>query len=165
LLNPKSPEEREESTYLAHHLAHPDRILTRSRFRTSVERDRARILTSTRHRPPGFPERLSPDEEAEFLEYLLLSRRSEAANNNKNDGGKDSTGPPPSSSWADGGGGLGSGGPQCVICQSSPRTILVWPCRCLALCEDCRVSLAMKNFGNCVCCRRDVVGFSRIFVP
>ncbi|KAI9781641.1 MAG: hypothetical protein M1839_005858 [Geoglossum umbratile] len=164
LLNPKSPELREESTYLAHHLAHPDRILTRSQFRTCVERDKARILTSTRHRLPGFSERLSPDEEAEFLEYLLLSRRSEAASS-KSDDGKDSVRPPPSSSWADGGGGLGSGGPQCVICQSSPRTILVWPCRCLALCEDCRVSLAMKNFGNCVCCRRDVVGFSRIFVP
>ncbi|KAH0547682.1 hypothetical protein FGG08_000171 [Glutinoglossum americanum] len=172
LLNPKSPEEREESTYLAHHLAHPDRILTRSRFRTSVERDKARILTSTHHRPPGFTiERLSADEEAELLEYLLLSRRSETAEKNFNNhhnrtgsDGRDSL-QPSSSSWADGGVGLGSAGPQCVICQSAPRTILVWPCRCLALCEECRVSLAMKNFGNCVCCRRDVSGFSRLFVP
>jgi hypothetical protein len=172
LLNPKSPEEREESTYLAHHLAHADRVLTRSRFRNSVERDKARILTSPRQRPFGFTsERLSSDEEAELLEYLLLSRRSannsSGNNRNKSTGGsRDSLWPASSSSsWADGGGGLGSGGPQCVICQSAPRTILVWPCRCLALCEECRVSLAMKNFGNCVCCRRDVVGFSRIFVP
>ncbi|KAI9770558.1 MAG: hypothetical protein M1840_003148 [Geoglossum simile] len=117
LLNPKSPEEREESTYLAHHLAHPDRILTRSQFRTSVKRDKARILTSTCHRPPGFPEQLSPEEEAEFLEYLLLSRRSEATSN-KNDDGRDSTGPSPSSSWADGGGGLGSGGPHVAVSLS-----------------------------------------------
>ncbi|KAH0557170.1 hypothetical protein GP486_005044, partial [Trichoglossum hirsutum] len=108
LLNPKSPEEREESTYLAHHLANADRILTRSRFRTSVERDRARILTSTRQRPLGFASgRLSSDEEAELLEYLLLSRRStdNSSGNvhNKIAGGsRDSTWlASPSSSWSD----------------------------------------------------------------
>ena len=56
-------------------------------------------------------------------------------------------------------------GPTCVICQTSPRTILVWPCRCLCLCDDCRLSLAMNNFSACVCCRRDVLGFSRIWLP
>ena len=51
------------------------------------------------------------------------------------------------------------------VCQSSPRSIIVWPCRCLSLCDDCRVTLAMNNFDKCVCCRRDVVSFSRVFVP
>jgi len=51
------------------------------------------------------------------------------------------------------------------VCQSAPRTIIVWPCRCLSLCDDCRVSLAMNNFDKCVCCRREVTSFSRIYVP
>lgn len=59
----------------------------------------------------------------------------------------------------------GTGGPQCVVCQSAPRTILVWPCRCLALCEDCRVCLALNNFANCVTCRSPLEGFSRIYIP
>jgi hypothetical protein len=33
------------------------------------------------------------------------------------------------------------------------------------LCDDCRVSLAMNNFEKCVCCRREVISFSRIYVP
>lgn len=57
------------------------------------------------------------------------------------------------------------GGPVCVVCQSAPRTIIVWPCRCLSLCEDCRVCLAMNNFVNCVTCRQRSEGFSRIYVP
>jgi hypothetical protein len=29
---------------------------------------------------------------------------------------------------------------SCVICTTEPRSIILWPCRCLALCEDCRGS-------------------------
>lgn len=53
----------------------------------------------------------------------------------------------------------------CVICQCTPRQVILWPCKCFALCEDCRVTLASKRFKGCVCCRRDVVSFSKIFVP
>ena len=53
----------------------------------------------------------------------------------------------------------------CVVCQSSPRTIIAWPCRCLCVCEDCRVNLALNNFGSCVTCRRTVGGFVRLWVP
>ncbi|KAK9455884.1 hypothetical protein V1511DRAFT_498952 [Dipodascopsis uninucleata] len=53
----------------------------------------------------------------------------------------------------------------CVVCHSSQRNIVLWPCRCLAVCEECRVSLALRNFKGCVCCRRDVVSFSRLYVP
>ncbi|QSL65634.1 hypothetical protein MERGE_002947 [Pneumocystis wakefieldiae] len=35
---------------------------------------------------------------------------------------------------------------MCVICCSSMRNIVLWPCRCLALCDDCRKTLAMRNF-------------------
>ncbi|KAJ2904472.1 Protein ASI1 [Zalerion maritima] len=67
--------------------------------------------------------------------------------------------------WASGAAGMGENGPQCVVCHSESRTIIVWPCRCLSLCDECRVNLAMNNYGNCVCCRREVVSFSRIYVP
>jgi hypothetical protein len=156
LLNPKDPDARQEARMLAAHLSSPT-ILTRSQYRASETLDHTHLLTSTRYRPPGFTPsllngRLTPSEEAEILEFLILSRRAADAR-------------PAGASWRDGADGLGSGGPQCVVCQSEPRTILAWPCRCLSLCEECRVSLAMNNFGTCVCCRTEVVGFSRLFVP
>ncbi len=160
LLNPLGPEEREESRVLARHLA-SDRIVTRSKYRGLVEREKSRVLTSTRYRP-GTSEfskntgKLSADDEAELLEQLIITRRSFHAetSSHANASIADAEAEDP-----------GAGGPQCVICQSSSRTIITWPCRCLSLCEDCRVSLAMNNFGKCVCCRREVLGFSRIFVP
>lgn len=53
----------------------------------------------------------------------------------------------------------------CVVCQCSARQVILWPCRCLAVCEECRMALVAQNFKGCVCCRRDVKSFSRIFVP
>ncbi|XP_044717844.1 zinc finger, c3HC4 type (RING finger) domain-containing protein [Hirsutella rhossiliensis] len=94
--------------------------------------------------------KLGPDDEERLLEQILLSRRRTLANSG-------SHAPDRNGAYAE--------SPPCVVCQSSPRTIIVWPCRCLSLCDDCRVSLAMNNFDKCVCCRRDVMSFSRIFVP
>ncbi|KAH7171543.1 hypothetical protein EDB81DRAFT_778726 [Dactylonectria macrodidyma] len=162
LLHPTSPEEREEARTLSAHLGN-DGIMTRSKFRRMEQLQRTRILTTPGSDllQPGRPSalqnrasKLSPDEEERLLEQLLLSQRRSAPP----DAGS-------STSWEDGGSGFGSDGPQCVVCQSSPRTIIVWPCRCLSLCDDCRVSLAMNNFDKCVCCRREVISFSRIFVP
>ena len=167
LLDPKDSEDRQEARILAHHL-NSDRIVTRSQYRHAHNFDKAHVLTSTRYRPAGFKPtsptgKLTPYEEAELLEHLILTRRAHhhAATPSTNAADDDASSP----SWRDGAEGLGAGGPQCVVCQSSPRTILAWPCRCLSLCEDCRVSLAMNNFATCVCCRQDVVGFSRLFVP
>lgn len=53
----------------------------------------------------------------------------------------------------------------CVVCQCSAREIILWPCKCFALCEDCRLTLAMKSFKGCVCCRRKVKSFSKVYVP
>lgn len=158
LLNPKDLATRQEARMLATHLA-SNTAMTRSQYRHAETVDRSRLLTSTRHRPPGFKPslpngRLTPVEEAEVLEYLILSRRASS-----------SSAAQPAETWRNGAEGLGDGGPQCVVCQSAPRTILAWPCRCLCICEECRVSLAMNNFATCVCCRTDVVGFSRLFVP
>ncbi len=158
LLDPKTPQQRSEARMLAHHLSNAG-ITTRSQYRHAQSFANAKLLTSTRYRPPSssIPTtgRLSPEDEAYLLEQLILTRRAQSASSTNQGTG----------SWRDGAVGMGSGGPQCVVCQSAPRTVLAWPCRCLSLCEDCRVSLAMNNFGTCVCCRQTVVGFSRLFVP
>lgn len=53
----------------------------------------------------------------------------------------------------------------CVICHFNPREIITWPCKCFAICEDCRLCLATKSMEGCVCCRREVEGVSRIYLP
>ncbi|GAA5906131.1 uncharacterized protein JCM6883_005453 [Sporobolomyces salmoneus] len=70
----------------------------------------------------------------------------------------------------------------CVVCTVEPRTVILWPCRCLALCESCREALALRTTaatpgdghaggggpgagtgGNlCPTCRGAVAGYSRI---
>jgi hypothetical protein len=157
LLDPKTSEKRAEARMLTHHMNSP-KITTRSRYRHAQAFASVKLLTSTRYRPANstIPASgpLSPDDEAQLLVQLILNRRSKPLVSDQAAAG-----------WRDGAAGMGPSGPQCVICQSEPRTILAWPCRCLSLCEECRVTLAMNNFGNCVCCRQDVVGFSRLFVP
>jgi len=163
LLHPRSPEEQEEARALSTHLA-SDGIMTRSRYRQVRQLQRSEVLGSrgtgaiiADRRSIARAGKLGPEEEAMLLEQILLSRRTQAQTPSE-----DQTG---SSSWATGGAGMGHEGPQCVVCQSMPRTVIVWPCRCLSLCDDCRVSLAMNNFDKCVCCRREVSSFSRIYVP
>jgi hypothetical protein len=49
---------------------------------------------------------------------------------------------------------------SCVICATEPRDIICWPCRCLALCNDCRENLASRapaSKHSCPCCRRRYV--------
>ncbi|KIK56394.1 hypothetical protein GYMLUDRAFT_47165 [Collybiopsis luxurians FD-317 M1] len=57
---------------------------------------------------------------------------------------------------------------NCVICTTEPRVIICWPCRCLAMCDSCRESLAARSSASkhrCPCCRRGVEGYSRIYIP
>lgn len=186
LLNPQTPEDRDEAISLAAHLS-SDGIMTRARFRQQLQRQRAQVLLTNnqaahaRYRAqlggPAGQEKMTPEEEARVLEHLLLSRRAAVAaaggRSTSNSAASvtpsslpgDRGGAEANSSWATGADGMGPDGPQCVVCQSAPRTIIVWPCRCLSLCDDCRVSLAMNNFDKCVCCRREVISFSRIYVP
>ncbi|KAB5576515.1 hypothetical protein GE09DRAFT_953930 [Coniochaeta sp. 2T2.1] len=163
LLNPSTPEDSELARYLSSHLT-TDRALTRSNYRRLQARERARVLLPPRllHRQTEELDRMTPAEEADTLEKIILSRRHSAAAAVASGGGE---GRIEEGSWATGASGMGPDGPQCVVCQSAPRTIIVWPCRCLSLCDDCRVSLAMNNFDKCVCCRREVASFSRIYVP
>ncbi|CAG8553783.1 6315_t:CDS:2 [Paraglomus occultum] len=53
----------------------------------------------------------------------------------------------------------------CVICHTEPRQCLLKPCRCFAICDDCRQAMAQKRFKKCPCCRSDVEGYCRIYVP
>ncbi|KAL2153331.1 hypothetical protein VTH82DRAFT_4486 [Thermothelomyces myriococcoides] len=164
LLNPRTPEDRDEARALAAHLS-SDGIMTRSRYKQQLQRQRNQVLLTNTQAPSSSstssvaPEKMTPEEEARVLEQLLLSRRARGR------GGDSGASAQQSSTWATGAAGLGPDGPQCVVCQCAPRTIIVWPCRCLSLCDECRVSLAMNNFDKCVCCRREVISFSRIYVP
>ncbi|KAK6462752.1 hypothetical protein DFJ63DRAFT_313882 [Scheffersomyces coipomensis] len=54
---------------------------------------------------------------------------------------------------------------DCVICQTNTREIITWPCKCFAICESCRLSLVSKGIEGCVCCRREVEGVSKVFIP
>jgi len=171
LLHPTSPEERDQARTLAAHL-NSERIMTRSAYRRSHQRQRAQVLAPNR---PGFDFRghaaeMTPEDEADALEQILLSRRAAVKGRRPESHHSEAGGPAVASSatgssWSTGAAGMGPDGPQCVVCQSVPRSIILWPCRCLSLCDDCRVSLAMNNFDKCVCCRREVISFSRIYVP
>ncbi|KAJ6164742.1 hypothetical protein N7470_003414 [Penicillium chermesinum] len=162
LLDPHDRESREEARILAAHLRPQEgagRIITRSQYRQQLERERSRVLFSSRvHNPiplePGRPRRKpTAQEESEILERLILACRAAVPISSD------------SASWESGAIGLGPNGPPCVVCQTSPRSIITWPCRCLCICEDCRVSLAMNNFGSCVTCRQNVGGYMRLWVP
>lgn len=50
----------------------------------------------------------------------------------------------------------------CVVCKTNSRNVVLWPCKCFALCESCRISLGLRGFNSCVCCRRDVHGYSKL---
>ncbi|KAF2275541.1 ubiquitin-protein ligase-like protein [Westerdykella ornata] len=158
LLDPKTREDREEARLLSRSLQSPG-IMTRSRFRREKEKEEMRLLTSSRL-PINLATdaHMSDEDEEKLLEQFILDRR-HVAGSNRADGGAGS------STWDSGAEGMGSEGPQCVVCQLAPRTILVWPCGCLSLCDECRVGLAAKNYTTCVCCRANVVAYSRLYVP
>lgn len=160
LLDPRDQESRQEARILAAHLSagQEGRVLTRRRFREQLERERAQILVSSRlshldtQTSSNEKRKPTPEEESEILEKLILSRRSQPA-------------PVDGQTWESGASGLGPSGPPCVVCRMNSRSIITWPCRCLCVCEDCRVNLAMNNYGSCVTCRQEVGGFVRLWVP
>ncbi|KAL2870659.1 putative ubiquitin-protein ligase (Asi3) [Aspergillus lucknowensis] len=166
LLDPHDEETRQEARILAAHLnaGREGRLLTRRRYQEQVERQRARVLLTSRLRRLASQDRArdghqkpTSQEESEILEKLILVKRSHTSS------ASDTS--PKEQSWESGASGLGASGPPCVVCQTNSRSIIVWPCRCLCICEDCRVSLAMNNFGSCVTCRQEVGGFVRLWVP
>lgn len=52
---------------------------------------------------------------------------------------------------------------ECVVCRVRPRTVVVWPCGCLALCAHCRDALTLRGFQQrCSCCRAEVAAYSEL---
>ncbi|KAL2819784.1 putative ubiquitin-protein ligase [Aspergillus granulosus] len=165
LLDPHDEETRQEARILAAHLnaGREGQILTRRRYQEQVERQRAKVLLTSRlashhhHHSRDGSRKPTAQEESEILEKLILTKRL-SSSTTSNASSHEQT-------WESGASGLGTSGPPCVVCQTNSRSIIVWPCRCLCICEDCRVSLAMNNFGSCVTCRQEVGGFVRLWVP
>lgn len=151
LLNPQSTADRDEALRLSH-ILRSDRPTTRAQYRRATDRNRMQLLS------PHTATHLSEQEEERDLELFILDQRSKARLRSANQNGGNGT-------WESGAEGMGAGGPQCVVCQSTPRTILVWPCGCLSMCNDCRMGLAARNYSKCICCRTDVAAYSRLYVP
>ncbi|RPB29294.1 hypothetical protein L211DRAFT_986 [Terfezia boudieri ATCC MYA-4762] len=111
---------------------------------TPEQRSLARIMSSHLAAPRGKHvtrrSALAHNQEEEVtLERLILQRR-------RGVGG----GVGPGVSAGDGRG-EGEGWGLCVVCQMGPRTVVVWPCKCLALCEECRVIEFMRfRWGSCM---------------
>ncbi|KAF2395678.1 hypothetical protein EJ06DRAFT_552214 [Trichodelitschia bisporula] len=139
LLDPKTAEEQHEARLLARRLRSTGPV-TRAQYERGLQHERAAVLSSRRE--------LSGDEEEHMLEVFILERRKRNRR--------------PTGAWEAGGEGLGATGPLCVVCQDSARTVLLWPCGCLCLCDDCRVNMAARNFHNCVCCRTKTLAYSRL---
>jgi hypothetical protein len=48
----------------------------------------------------------------------------------------------------------------CVVCWSADRSIICWPCRCLATCDECRANMASRSSPTqhtCPCCKQGYV--------
>lgn len=150
LLNPRTLADREDARLLSYRLQ-SDRPMTRSQYRRTTQQDRVEILDGLRSTRPVPP---TEEEEELDLEHFILEMRRKASSNATR-----------SATWDTGAEGMGEGGPQCVVCQSTPRTVLVWPCGCLSMCDDCRVGLAARNYTKCICCRTDILAYSRLYVP
>lgn len=162
LLDPRTIEQQQEARMLAQRLRRPG-IMTRSQYRRQQNQDRAAVLSSSRYGSQlnlnALSSPISTEDEERLLEQFVISQRDAKRSNHL----------PPYSvdtdDWNNGAEGLGSSGPQCVVCQDAPRTILLWPCGCLCLCDECRVNMATRNFKACVCCRTETRSYSRLYVP
>ncbi|KAI8895624.1 hypothetical protein BC833DRAFT_600684 [Globomyces pollinis-pini] len=54
---------------------------------------------------------------------------------------------------------------SCVVCQTDQRCIVLRPCGCLSLCDDCRHAMATRHSHLCPCCRTTVIGYQKIYQP
>lgn len=116
---------------------HWDGIMTRAKYRT---------MKSRQQQPT---QEFSNDESGKLLELILSKRNHEKANVTDDFDVSN----------------VHTSRLDCVICQVNTREIITWPCKCFAICESCRLSLVSKGIEGCVCCRREVEGVSKVFIP
>ncbi|KAG0668439.1 hypothetical protein C6P45_004664 [Maudiozyma exigua] len=50
----------------------------------------------------------------------------------------------------------------CVVCLQEVRNIVFWPCKCLAICDECRTALGSRGFKACVACNFEVEGYTKL---
>ncbi|ORX78844.1 hypothetical protein BCR32DRAFT_269850 [Anaeromyces robustus] len=53
----------------------------------------------------------------------------------------------------------------CVVCFDAQREIILWPCGCLCLCDDCREIMTFRCYKRCPCCQQEVHSYSKINLP
>ncbi|CAO1632428.1 unnamed protein product [Sympodiomycopsis kandeliae] len=158
---------------LAHISSPSDKPLTRSRFRALVHQSPAPPATT--QEPPSFifgspcsavSTSLSstPSDSDAHLKEVILRRRREVLRLSENQEDADKIANRDAMR-------------TCVVCCFEERTIICWPCRCLALCDGCREELASRpsssspastSYGglhDCPTCRSKVQGFSRVYMP
>ncbi|KAK5241211.1 hypothetical protein LTR16_009627, partial [Cryomyces antarcticus] len=111
LLDPITSEQQQEARILSRHLQ-TDQVMTRSRYKKIVDREHNKVLTSSRAFGKENGQEMTSEEEETALEHFIIDRRSAA--------GSERSG----ASWDTGAEGMGASGPQCVVCQVSPRTVM-----------------------------------------
>ena len=57
----------------------------------------------------------------------------------------------------------------CVVCCAEERCVICWPCRCIALCDECREALVQHRSLDgpqlCPTCRTPIEAYSRLYLP
>lgn len=168
LLAPHTATDREEAVMLSAHLQSQGPVTRRRYAGQQTLSDAALVVSGFGSlNNNGGSTRTAEAESQKRLEEFILEQRARTPTNRATGSAQERTDGTAGAgrTWVDGGEGMGEGGPQCVVCQASPRTIMLWPCGCLAICEDCRMGVANNNFTECFCCRTKVERYSRLMVP
>ncbi|CCF57932.1 hypothetical protein KAFR_0D02840 [Kazachstania africana CBS 2517] len=53
---------------------------------------------------------------------------------------------------------------SCIICRQNTRNIILWPCRCMTICDECRVKLGHRGIHSCVSCKNEIYGYSKVHI-
>ncbi|GMM53653.1 hypothetical protein DAKH74_002690 [Maudiozyma humilis] len=51
---------------------------------------------------------------------------------------------------------------ECLLCLQQSRNVVFWPCRCLALCDECRQALGARGLQTCVACGETVQAYTKV---
>ena len=54
---------------------------------------------------------------------------------------------------------------NCSVCRNEPRSIILLPCRCLCMCDDCRRQMAAYGYDKCPTCNQNASSYLKINRP